>query len=241
MLRLEGVECGYGRIQVLRDFSLSLGAGDTLAVFGPNGAGKSTLLKVIAGAISAWRGRIDCDGADITRLGAEDRAERGIVLCPEGRRIFTSLSVEENLRIGATPLRKSLGSAYAGAVREGLERAYAMFPVLRERRDNSGGALSGGQQQMLAIGRALMARPKILLLDEPSLGLAPRLADEFYAALADLRTLGMTIVVVEESAGRPLRLADRGILLRGGRIVRDGAAADLMSAADLGAAYLAEH
>jgi branched-chain amino acid transport system ATP-binding protein len=241
LLRIEGIECGYGRIAVLRDFNLSLAPGETLAIFGPNGAGKSTLLKAIAGAIRLWRGTIALNGIDVTAMGAEDRAERGAVLCPEGRHIFSSLTVEENLRIGATVLRRSLGRGYADAEREGIDRIYAMFRILRERRGNSGGALSGGQQQMLAIGRALMARPKLLLLDEPSLGLAPRLADEFYATLTELKKFGMTIIVVEESAGRPLRLADRGILLRRGRVVREGPAADLMSADDLGAAYLGEH
>jgi branched-chain amino acid transport system ATP-binding protein len=241
LLRVDGIECGYGRAVVLKDFSLSLKAGETLAIFGPNGAGKSTLLKLIAGALKAWRGKVTLDDADLTALGAEDRAERGIVLCPEGRRMFSSLTVEANLRSGATVLRRRLGEGYAAALRDGIERAYAMFPVLRERRNNSGGALSGGQQQMLAVARALMAAPKVLLLDEPSLGLAPRLADELYVTLAGLKSTGTTIVVVEESAGRPLRLADHGILIRRGRIARHGAAADLIRADDLGAAYLAEH
>lgn len=239
MLSIDRAECGYGRVAVLNHFELTIETGEMLAVFGPNGAGKSTLLKAIAGAVKLWKGAITLDGQDLSSLGAEDRAERGVVLCPEGRRIFSSLSVEENLHIGATPLRKRLGKRYAAAVRDGVERCFAMFPVLRERRGNSGGALSGGQQQMLAIARALMAEPKVLLLDEPSLGLAPRIADELYATLSELKSGGTTIVVVEEAAGRPLAIADRGLLLRGGRIVRQGTASQLLSAAGLSANYLA--
>jgi branched-chain amino acid transport system ATP-binding protein len=240
LLRVEHVACGYGRIEVLADFGIAIGKGEVVALFGPNGSGKSTLLKVVAGAIRATRGRVLLEGDDLTRLDAADRVARGIVLCPEGRRIFTSLTVEENLRIGATPLRATLGAGFEDAVREGIEAAYALFPVLRERRRTAGGALSGGQQQMLAIGRALTARPRLLLLDEPSLGLAPIVADGLYESLAALKRRGIAMVIAEEGAGRPLRLADRGILLRRGRIVLDGPASDGALWADLGARYLSE-
>jgi branched-chain amino acid transport system ATP-binding protein len=241
LLQVESADCGYGRTPILRGFSLALREGETLSVFGPNGAGKSTLLKLVAGAIPAWRGALRLDGADITALGAEARAERGIVLCPEGRRIFNSLTVQENLEIGATVLRSRSGIDHAKALRAGMERAWSLFPVLHERRRNSGGALSGGQQQMLAIARALMAEPKVLLLDEPSLGLAPRLADQLYETLGELKLLGMTIVVAEESAGRPLRIADRGMLLRHGRIARLENATDLLADSNnLSAAYLGQ-
>jgi branched-chain amino acid transport system ATP-binding protein len=239
LLQVESAECGYGRTPILREFSVALREGETLSVFGPNGAGKSTLLKLMSGAIPAWRGVLRLEGADITALGAEDRAERGIVLCPEGRRIFNSLTVQENLEIGATVLRSRPGVDHAKALRAGMERAWSLFPVLHERRRNSGGALSGGQQQMLAVARALMAEPKVLLLDEPSLGLAPRLADQLYETLGELKSLGMTIVVAEESAGRPLRIADRGMLLRHGRIARLENATELLADSNnLSAAYL---
>jgi len=240
LLRIEDAECGYGRAPVYAGLTLEVSAGEILAVFGPNGAGKSTLLKLIVGALRASGGRILLEGTDITKLDVADRVARGIVLSPEGRRIFNSLSVEENLRIGASALRGVPGVTFEDAVREGMDRAYALFPVLRDRRRNSGGALSGGQQQMLAIARALMARPKLLLLDEPSLGLAPLVADELYATLAEIRRGGMTLIIAEEGAGRPLRIADRGIFVRRGRIVLDGPASDAGIWQDLGARYLSE-
>jgi branched-chain amino acid transport system ATP-binding protein len=238
MLSIENAATGYGRIRVLDDLSLDLGDGKVLAVIGPNGAGKSTLMRAICGAAPLWSGRVMFAGTDVTRLSAEERSERGLVLCPEGRRIFSSLSIEENLKLGATPLRARLGRDFARTVDEGLARAYAMFPVLKERRQNSGGALSGGQQQMLAIARALMAQPKLLLLDEPSLGLSPKMADEVYVTLARLKGEGLTIVVVEEAAGRPLALADSAIVMRTGRIVRRDSAAALRGAGNLASAYL---
>lgn len=238
MLRIENAVTGYGRIRVLDGLSLDIAEGEVLAVIGPNGGGKSTLMRALCGALPLWRGSVAFASADVTRLSAEQRAEIGLVLCPEGRRIFSSLSIEENLRLGATPLRASLGRDFGHAVDEGVARAYAMFPILKERRQNSGGALSGGQQQMLAVARALMARPKLLLLDEPSLGLSPRMADEVYATLRQLKEQGLTIVIVEEAAGRPLALADKAIVMRNGRIVRREDAAAMRAAGDLAAAYL---
>ena len=238
MLRVENAATGYGRIRVLDGLSLEIEAGAVLAVIGPNGGGKSTLMRAICGALPLWNGSVTFAGTDVTRFSAEQRAETGLILCPEGRRIFSSLSIEENLRLGATPLRGSLGRDFGRAVDEGIARAYAMFPILKERRQNSGGALSGGQQQMLAIARALMARPKLLLLDEPSLGLSPRMADEVYATLQMLKGQGLTVVIVEEAAGRPLALADEAIVMRNGRIVRRETAAVLREAGDLAYAYL---
>ena len=177
-------------------------------------------------------------GQDISTFSAEKRSELGIVLCPEGRRIFSSLTIEENLRLGATPLRARRDGRFGRHLSEGLERSYLMFPILRERRNSSGGTLSGGQQQMLAIARALMAQPRLLLLDEPSLGLAPRIADEVYATLTELKKEGLTIIVVEEAAGRPLELADEAIVLRNGSIVRRGSAVDIRRAGNLAADYL---
>lgn len=238
MLTLDAVAAGYGHVPVLESINLPLAKGETLAVAGPNGAGKSTLLKVIAGSLAISAGTILDEGEDITRLPVRRRVSRGIVLCPEGRRIFTSLSIEENLKIGATGAAIAPGSSAKRQCADDLEKIYAMFPILKERRANSGGALSGGQQQMLAIGRALMARPRILLLDEPSLGLSPIMADDIYAILAELRKEALSLVVVEEAAGRPLELADRGILLRRGRIVRDEAAKTLLATTDFTADYL---
>ncbi|MBL0373414.1 ABC transporter ATP-binding protein [Rhizobium sp. KVB221] len=238
MLRLENAATGYGRIRVLDSLALELGEGRVLAVIGPNGAGKSTLMRAMCGSVPLWDGQVLYEGTDITRLSAEARSERGLILCPEGRRIFSSLSIEENLMLGATPLRGQLGRSFAGAVKDGLERAYSIFPILKERRQNSGGALSGGQQQMLAIARALMARPKLLLLDEPSLGLSPKMADDVYATLHLLKKQGLTIIVVEEAAGRPLALADDAIVMRNGCIVRRDSAEKLRQSGNLASAYL---
>lgn len=237
MLELDGVRTGYGAVPVLEDISLEIQCGEILAVGGPNGAGKSTLLKLIAGLLPAQQGMIRLDGEDISTDGVRQRAASGIILCPEGRRIFSSLSIEENLLIGATPLRQR-SKGVQTLVTQGLERAYALFPILKERRKTSGGALSGGQQQMLAIARALMGNPRLLLLDEPSLGLSPLMADEIYATIARLRDEGLTLLVVEEAAGRPLAIADRGILMRRGKIVRNGKAADLLISTDFSADYL---
>lgn len=238
MLRIENAVTGYGRIRVFDGLSLDIAAGEALAVIGPNGGGKSTLMRAICGALPLWSGSVTFASVNVTKLSAEQRSEIGLILCPEGRRIFASLSIEENLRLGATPLRSTLGSGFEQAVEEGIERAYAMFRILKERRRKSGGALSGGQQQMLAVARALMARPKLLLLDEPSLGLSPRMADEVYATLQQLKDDGLTIVIVEEAAGRPLALADNAIVMRNGRIVRRETAAAMRAAGDLAAAYL---
>lgn len=238
MLRIEAASTGYGRARVLDSLSLDIAAGEVLAVIGPNGAGKSTLMRLICGAVTLWAGAVHFDGGDVSTRTVGERAEAGIMLCPEGRRIFSTLSVEENLMLGADPLRRRLGRGFSVAAREGIERSYAMFPILKERRRGSGGALSGGQQQMLAIARALMSRPRLLLLDEPSLGLSPKMADEVYATLALLKQQGLTIVIVEEAAGRPLAVADRGIVMRGGRIVHAGKASALAASGDLAAAYM---
>lgn len=239
MLVIDESSTGYGRVQVLNRVSLSVATGEVLAVIGPNGAGKSTLMRLICGALLPWEGDVVVDGNSVAALPVERRAEAGIVLCPEGRRIFTTLSIEENLKLGAEPLRARNTGSFQASMRDGLERAYSMFPILRERRHSSGGALSGGQQQMLAIARALMSDPQLLLLDEPSLGLSPVIANEVYATLAELKRQGLTIIVVEEAAGRPLTLADKAIVVRGGVIVRSGSSAEIAaSESDLASAYL---
>jgi branched-chain amino acid transport system ATP-binding protein len=238
MFEMNDVSTGYGHVPILRGLDLTIGDGEIIAIGGPNGAGKSTLLKAIAGVLGPWSGKVTFAGKDISSLSAADRAESGIVLCPEGRRIFTSLTIEENLKIGATVMRRSLGAAFPAYMRDEIDTIFSIFPVLGERRGRMGGALSGGQQQMLAIGRALMARPKLLLLDEPSLGLSPKIADEVYGVLASLKEKGLSMVVVEEAAGRPLELADRGMLMRRGAIVRQAPAADLLASTDFAADYM---
>lgn len=238
MLRIDRVVTGYGRARVLDGLSVTVETGRTLAVLGPNGAGKSTLMRAICGAVNLWSGSIAFNDDDLGRTPIERRAELGIVLCPEGRHIFASLSIEENLMVGATALRHARGRNSQDLIEQGLARAYEMFPILAERRRSSGGALSGGQQQMLAIARALMNGPRLLLLDEPSLGLAPRIADEVYDNLARLKSDGLTIIVVEESASRPLAIADKAIVMRDGRIVRQGAGGRGVGLGDLAEDYL---
>jgi branched-chain amino acid transport system ATP-binding protein len=242
VLEVDGIRTRYGRIQALDDISLAVGRGEAVAVLGPNGAGKTTLLRSLAGALRVAAGRIVFDGSDVTNVPADARARAGLVLCPEGRGIFTTLTVERNLLLGAGPQRARLGRRAARtAVPAALERVYELFPVLRERRHASGGALSGGQQQMLALARALMTEPKVLLLDEPSLGLAPLVVDELYRRLVELRDGGQTLVVVEESPSRALRLATRAYVLRRGRVLLHGTADAVRTSQELRTAYLGQH
>lgn len=223
LLEVEGIEAGYGKTQVLRGISLSLEEGASLAVLGANGAGKSTLMMTLAGLVRPWRGVIRLDGQEITNTSADQRAALGIALVPEGRRIFSTLSIEENLLIGATSLKRRLGSAAARKRKsEMLNRIFSMFPVLGDRRRDSGSNLSGGQQQMLAIGRALMAEPRVLLMDEPCLGLAPRVGIEVYEALEEVRRQGQSVIVVEESSRRALDFATRALVVKlGVKVVED--------------------
>jgi branched-chain amino acid transport system ATP-binding protein len=226
LLEAEDVVVGYGQTRVLKGVSLTLEKGEALAVLGANGAGKSTLMMTLAGLLRPWSGAIRLDGDDITRIPAEERPLLGIALSPEGRGIFSALSIEENLLIGATSLRRRVGATEARRqTAETLERVYTMFPVLGRRRGDRGSNLSGGQQQMLAIGRALAARPKVLLLDEPCLGLAPKVGKEVYAALAELRAAGQSLIVVDESSRRALEFADRACVIKVGAKVLEGAAA----------------
>jgi branched-chain amino acid transport system ATP-binding protein len=241
MLEVAAVEARYGRIRALFDVSLRVAAGEAVALLGPNGAGKTTLARAIAGSIRIAAGTVHLEGADVTALSADARARAGVVLCPEGRGIFTTLSVERNLLLGASPLRARLGRRTArAAVASGLERAYGLFPVLRERRHALGGSLSGGQQQMLAIARALMSEPRLLLLDEPSLGLAPIVVEDLYGQLGALRDAGQTLVVVEETPERALAIADRAYVLRLGSIALSGGADEVRSHPGLPAVYLGE-
>lgn len=238
-IELSDAAAGYGRARVFEGISLHVASGTCLAVAGPNGAGKSTLLKVIAGVLPLWSGELQIEGRSVNDLGPEDRVRSGVALCPEGRRIFSTLTVEENLLLGATTAHSTLGrSAARREIGERLARACEMFPILSERLRGAGGALSGGQQQMLAIARALMSNPRILLLDEPSLGLAPRIVEELYTRLDALRSGGLTLILVEESATRATSLADEALILRNGEIVVSGPAREVAASPRLKEAYL---
>jgi branched-chain amino acid transport system ATP-binding protein len=225
LLEVDDVVAGYGITKVLKGVSLTVEAGESLAVLGANGAGKTTLMMTLAGLVRPWEGTIRLDGEDITAVPAEERPALGIVLAPEGRRIFSGLSIEENLLIGATALHRRFGAAEARRrTTTALERVYAMFPVLGKRRHDRGTHLSGGQQQMLAIGRALAAEPRVLLMDEPCLGLAPKVGNEVYEVLRTLRDEGQSLVVVEESSRRALDFADRACVMKlGAKVLEDAA------------------
>ncbi|MFD2181817.1 ABC transporter ATP-binding protein [Rhodoplanes azumiensis] len=231
MLTVDGLSSAYGRIEVLHGVSLDVAAGEIVALVGSNGAGKTTLLRTLSGVQPATAGRVVFEGEDIGRLPAHARVVRGIAQSPEGRQVFGPLTVEDNLRLGA--FRRNDATVAAR-----LDAVYAMFPVLSERRRTPASSLSGGQQQMLAIGRALMAQPKLLLLDEPSLGLAPLLVDQILAAVVDLKSRGITVLLVEQNASAALAIADRGYVLEVGHIVHEGAGAALLQDPKVRAAYL---
>jgi len=228
MLEVERLESRYGRIPALAGVTLSVGAGELVALVGANGAGKTTLLRAISGVQASWGGSIRFDGQDLANAHARKRVQLGIVQVPEGRQVFAPLNVEDNLRLGA----------FARGARDGLARIFALFPALEEKRCELAGNLSGGQQQMLAIGRALMAQPRLLLLDEPSMGLAPRLVAEIFACIAGLKKLGTTILLVDQNARAALGIADRGYVMETGRIVLAGSASQLLHDPQVQQAYL---
>ena len=230
MLEIKGLSSHYGRIPALSGIDLTVAEGELVALVGANGAGKSTLLRAISGVQPA-SGEILFDGAPLSAVPAEKRVALGIVQVPEGRQVFGPLSVEDNLRLGAYTRSRAESDA-------GLERVYAMFPALKERRGQAAGVLSGGQQQMLAIGRGLMARPRLLLLDEPSMGLAPRLVEEIFATVRALKAARTTIFLVDQNARAALAVADRGYVLETGRIVLAGPGAELLANSQVREAYL---
>jgi branched-chain amino acid transport system ATP-binding protein len=232
MLRLERVTAGYGRIAALHEVTLEVRAGELVCLVGANGAGKTTTLKTISGLVRASAGRVVWDGEDIHRLPPDEILRRGIAHCPEGRRVFPHMSVDENLAMGAYVRRDGAG------VRADLARVFEHFPVLRERRGQPAGTLSGGEQQMLAIGRALMARPRLILFDEPSLGLAPTLVESTFRIIADIQRAGTTVFMVEQNAYMALRLAGRAYVMETGHITLEGPAADLMRDPEVRRAYL---
>ena len=222
MLRLEGVSAGYGRLTALHAIEVDVRAGELVVLIGSNGAGKTTTLKTISGLIRPTAGRILLNGEEIHRLPPDEILRRGIAHCPEGRRVFPYLTVQENLEMGAYVRRDTAGVA------ADLRRILEHFPILGERRRQAAGTLSGGEQQMLAIGRALMARPRLVLLDEPSLGLAPTMVEATFRIIADIRRDGTTVFMVEQNAYMALRLADRAYVMETGRITLAGPA-DVMA------------
>ena len=231
MLAIEGLRSGYGAVDALRGISLGVRRGELVALVGANGAGKTTLLRCISGVQPVLAGRISYDGADITRMKPQHRVAAGIAQVPEGRLVFSALSVEDNLRLGAYLLdRKRLAAAY--------ERVYVLFPVLAARRREQAGLFSGGQQQMLAIGRALMSEPRLLLLDEPSMGLAPIVVEQILEAIQTLCANGTTILLVEQNASAALGIADRGYVIETGSVVLDGEGDALLDDPRVQSAYL---
>ena len=231
LLRVEALEAAYGNVRALRGVDLEVRSGELVALVGSNGAGKSTLLRTLSGVHPALAGRVLYRGADVTRAPVHERVAGGIILVPEGRQVFGILTVEDNLRLGAhTRPRQEMD--------DGLDRVFHLFPVLAERRRQRAGTLSGGEQQMLAIGRGLMGRPTLLLLDEPSMGLAPRLVAALFEVIVSLRAGGVTMLLVEQNAHAALSIADRGYVLETGRITLEGPGPELLGAEAVRAAYL---
>ena len=230
MLEVTALASRYGRIQALSGIDLKVEEGELVALVGANGAGKSTLLRAISG-VQPCSGKIIFNGKDIGATSPERRVGLGIVQVPEGRQVFGPLSVEDNLRLGAYTRTRAESAAE-------LERVYAMFPALKERRRQAAGLLSGGQQQMLAMGRGLMGKPRLLLLDEPSMGLAPRLVEDIFATVRALKQAGTTIFLVDQNARAALAAADRGYVLETGRVVLAGTGAELLANGQVREAYL---
>jgi branched-chain amino acid transport system ATP-binding protein len=234
LLAVENLEAGYGPINVLHGLSLTVEPGEIVAMIGANGAGKTTTLMCVSGVVRLRGGRVVFDGQDLTRVPAHEVVTRGLAQSPEGRKIFPRLTVLENLQMGAYTRTDADGVA------KDLEKAFTMFPILRERQHQAGGLLSGGQQQMLAIARALMARPKLLLLDEPSLGLAPQVVVQIFDVIRELNRRGVSVLLVEQNARMALKVAHRGYVLETGRITFTDKADVLLNDPRIRAAYLGE-
>jgi branched-chain amino acid transport system ATP-binding protein len=232
LLELQDVEVAYGDLPALRGVSLGVEEGETLSVVGANGAGKTTMLRAISGLLRPRAGRILLDGARLDRMPSHVIVARGVVQVPEGRKIFPGLTVRENLELG------SYVAAARQHRRQSLERVLGLFPRLAERQRQAAGTMSGGEQQMLAIGRALMARPRILMLDEPSLGLAPIIVQEIFRIIAEINRLGMTVLLVEQNTRQALSLSRRGYVLENGRIALEGSGAELLGNEHVRRAYL---
>ncbi len=231
MLSIKGLETGYGLVQILFGIDLDVSDGEIVALLGSNGAGKSTLNSAISGLIRPWAGKVQFDGSDLTGAQPESIVSSGLIHVPEGRRIFPNLSILENLELGAYRRGRK-------ASRQTLERVFGIFPRLRERTKQYAGTLSGGEQQMLAIGRGMMAEPKLLILDEPSLGLSPLLVEELFALITMLNRDGLAILLVEQNVVQSLKIASRAYVLDNGRIGITGPAGKLMNDESLRRAYL---
>ena len=233
LLELDDIHVHYGQVEALKGVSMHVATGEIVALIGGNGAGKTTTLKTISGVRPLSSGAVRFEGRDLSHVAAHDRVRLGISQAPEGRRIFPGMTVLENLEMGAYT-RTSKGDSLG----PDLDRVFGLFPRLAERRSQTGGTLSGGEQQMLAIGRALMARPKVLLLDEPSMGLAPRLISQIFDIVIEIHQQGTTVLLVEQNAAQALQRADRAYVLESGRVVKSASAADLLGDEAVRAAYL---
>ncbi|MFT0531399.1 ABC transporter ATP-binding protein [Castellaniella hirudinis] len=231
LLQIEDLRVNYGHIQALKGISLQVAEREVVAILGANGAGKTTLMRTLSGLLAPHSGKITFDGHDTTRMGADRIVRLGIGQSPEGRRVFGTLSVAENLRMGGF-------TRPPAEIADSCEHVYKIFPRLYERRAQLAGTLSGGEQQMLAIGRALVTKPRLLLLDEPSLGLAPIIVRNIFQVLRDVRDTGVTILIVEQNARMALKLADRGYVLEVGKLSHEGPARELLASPEIQAAYL---
>ncbi len=231
LLELQGLKAGYGRVEVLRGVDLHVNAGEIVALLGSNGAGKSTLNNTVSGLVRATTGRVMFDGSDLTNCPSRQVVQAGLIQVPEGRRIFPNLTVRENLELGAFTRARERRST-------NLDKVYTIFPRLKERVAQLAGTMSGGEQQMLAIGRGLMAEPKLLILDEPSLGLSPLLVEELFGLIRRLHREGLTVLLVEQNVGQSLEIADRAYVMENGSIRFSGPPAELLASADLKRAYL---
>lgn len=230
ILSVTDLKVSYGKVEAVRGVSFEVQAGSLVSLVGANGAGKSSIINAIAGIVRPTSGKIIFDGDDITRTGSHKLVKRGLVQVPEGRQVLSTLTIAENLQLGA---RKMRGGAAAA-----IDEIYDRFPVLGERRQLPAGSLSGGEQQMLAIGRAMLAEPRVIFMDEPSMGLAPKIVDEVFKVIEEIRLGGTTVVLVEQNARRALQAADEGHILQNGSIVRSGTAAELLADDGIIQAYL---
>lgn len=234
MIKIDNLVVSYGGIEALKGVSLEVPSGKIVTLVGANGAGKSTTLKSIVGIVKPKSGNIDYEGKDLTKLNTELMVKKGIALVPEGRKVFSDLTVLENLKIGAYSRTDKAGIA------EDLEKVYSLFPRLKERTWQAAGTLSGGEQQMLAIGRALMSRPKLIMMDEPSLGLAPIIVKELFGIIKKINEEGMTVLLIEQNANAALKIADLGYIMETGKITLSGSGQELLSNDEIKKAYLGE-
>ena len=234
MIKIDNLVVSYGGIEALKGVSLEVPSGKIVTLVGANGAGKSTTLKSIVGLVKTKSGTIDYEGTDLTKLKTEVMVKEGIALVPEGRRVFSDLTVLENLKIGAYTRKDSKGIAMD------LEKVYSLFPRLKERTWQVSGTLSGGEQQMLAIGRALMSRPKLIMMDEPSLGLAPIIVKELFGIIKRINEEGMTVLLIEQNANAALKIADIGHIMETGKIILTGTGKELLNNEEIKKAYLGE-